>query len=140
MVPSQSRLADVCRQHGVLACYLFGSRADDGKALLDGVASGSPGSDLDVGVLFETGQLPPPRVLARLQVALEDIFAPLRVDLVPLDRVDPLFQFAAICGHRVAEIDASRTSRTELRIMRTAAELLPVQRRLERGHFGGASR
>jgi hypothetical protein len=61
------------------------------------------------------------------------------VDLVPLDRVDPLFQYAAICGHRVAEIDASRTSRIELRIMRTAAELLPIQRGLEREHFGSPS-
>jgi predicted nucleotidyltransferase len=137
---SGARLDDVCRAHGVMACYLFGSRAEDGKAILDGRAASKGGSDLDVGVLFASGDLPDHRVLGSLQVALEDLFAPLRVDLVPLDRVDPLFQFAAISGHRVASLDPPRVDRTELRIMRSAAELLPIQRRLEREQFGTGSR
>jgi predicted nucleotidyltransferase len=134
------RLLELCRSHGVLACYLFGSRADEGQAVLDGTSATKAGSDLDIGVSFTTGDLPHHRVMASLQVALEDLFAPLRVDLVPLDRVDPLLQFAAISGHCVASLDRSRVDRTELRIMRAASELLPVQRRLERDLFGTGSR
>lgn len=49
------------------------------------------GSDLDVGVLSrEPGW--DPRELTRILVDLEDLFEPLRVDLVPLQHVDALFQ------------------------------------------------
>lgn len=119
----------------VLALYLFGSRADDGLSALDGGAVDPAGSDLDVGVIFTDSALAPHR-LARLQVSLEDVFAPLRVDLVPLQRVDSLFQFRAIDGHRIYASDPTQADRRELVIMRRAAELLPIERRLERDLFG----
>ena len=131
-------LADACRLHGVSALYLFGSRADDGRRILGGEPVDGRGSDLDVGVFFGpdvdgVSQLP------GLQVALEDVFAPLRVDLVPLASVDSLFQFRAIDGHRVFAADAERMDRQELVIMRRAAELLPIQRAIERERFGVAT-
>ena len=92
-------LARTCAEHGVAAVYLFGSRANDGLAVLDGAERTGSGSDLDVALLF-TAAPAPVRRLAQLQVALEDVFSPLRIDLVPLDRVDPIFQFRAIDGHR----------------------------------------
>ncbi len=119
----------------MLAVYLFGSRADDGLRVLDGAALDGAGSDLDVGVVFTSPAVEAGR-LARLQVSLEDVFAPLRVDLVPLQRVDALFQFRAIDGHRVYTSDSAQADRHELVIMRRAAELLPIQRRLERELFG----
>lgn len=67
---------------------------------------------------------------------LEDVFAPLRVDVVPLDKVDPLFQFQAIDGHRIVETDRRRNIEFELGVMRLGAELLPIQRRLELERFG----
>ncbi len=70
------------------------------------------------------------------QVAFEDLFEPLAVDLVPLQRVDPLLAFAAIDGHRVAVTDRTANDYFELATMRLAAELLPVQRRIERDLFG----
>ena len=129
---------DLCRKHGVLALYLFGSRATDGLERLSGRPVNRGGSDLDVALLFDDPTTDHRR-LARLQVALEDLFAPLRVDLVPLDRVDALLQFAAIDGHRVAVTDAARVDRYELDVMRRAAELLPVQRWIEHETFGVAS-
>jgi predicted nucleotidyltransferase len=119
----------------VLAVYLFGSRADEGLRVLDGADVDGSGSDLDVGVIFTDAALAPDR-LARLQVSLEDVFAPLRVDLVPLQRVDALFQFRAIDGHRIYASDSTQADRCELVIMRRAAELLPIERRLERDLFG----
>jgi hypothetical protein len=71
-----------------------------------------------------------------LQVALEEVFAPLRVDLVPLDLVDPLFQFAAVRGERVAAPDSTAADEKELEVMRRAADLLPIQRQLELETFG----
>ena len=71
-----------------------------------------------------------------MEAALEDLLAPLRVDLVPLDRVDPLFQFAAIQGERIAASDSTAADERELEVMRRAADLLPFQRQLEMEEFG----
>jgi predicted nucleotidyltransferase len=135
----RDRLSDLCREHCILALYLFGSRAADGLGLLDGGLVDRAGSDLDIGVVFPAGGPRDHRELARLQIELEELFAPLRVDLVRLDRVDALFQFAAIDGHRVAVLDDDRADRWELDVMRRAAELLPIQRWIERETFGVAT-
>lgn len=98
------------------------------------------GSDLDVGVLLEDEAGRDHRRLASLQTELEDVFEPLRVDLVPLQRVDPLLQFAAIDGHRVFASDSTKADRFELVVMRRAAEALPLQRQLDRMEFGFSNR
>ena len=132
---SMNRLNDICREHGVLSVYLFGSRADDGLRRFRGDFVDRQGSDLDVGV-FYVSRNPDAGRLGELQVALEEIFDPLRVDLVPLDRVDPLFQFRAIDGHRVAVTDSTAADERELEVMRRAADLLPFQRQAEIDTFG----
>jgi len=138
-VDARSRLEGLCGAHQVLALYLFGSRADEGHRILSGDSVERAGADLDVGVVFGR-PLPDPLGLASLQVELEDLFAPLRVDLVPLQRVDPLFQFGAISGHRIAVSDPTRADEYELEVMRQASELLPIQRRLEVERFGVTNR
>ena len=148
MTAETKTLTELCEEHGVLALYLFGSRADQGMAALRGESvelpelPASPSAraamrlpDLDVGVVFARGDYDP-RVLSRLQVALEDLVAPLAVDLVPLDRVDPLFQADAIDGHRIAATDGERADLWELGVLRMASELLPVQRANERDLYG----
>lgn len=132
------RLRTLCSDFGVMAVYLFGSRAGDGERRLRGEPVEAAGSDLDVGVFGRTGAIPPDRMGA-LQVALEEVFAPLRVDMVPLDHVDPLFQFAAIQGQRVAATDSTAADEKELEVMRRAADLLPIQRQLEIEEFGVSS-
>ena len=127
-------LDQLCREHGLLAVYLFGSRADDGLRLLRGEEVAREGSDLDVGVVFRGPS--DPRLLSHLQVVLEDVFSPLQVDLVPLQRVDALFQFSAIDGHRVATTDSDEADRYELVVMNRAEELLPIQRQIEIERFG----
>jgi predicted nucleotidyltransferase len=129
---------DFCERHGVVALYLFGSRAADGLKRLCGQPVSGEGSDLDIGVVLG-GVRGDGRRLARLQVALEELFAPLRVDLVPLDRVDALVQFAAIDGYRAAATDAAQADRYELDVMRRAAELQPIERWIERETFGIAT-
>ncbi len=106
--------------------------------MLAGERVAGQGSDLDVGVFFEAGvngiaELP------GLQIDLEDVFAPLRLDVVPLAAVDALFQFRAIDGHRLFAANPGDADRHELLIMRRAAELLPIQRAIERERFGVAT-
>jgi predicted nucleotidyltransferase len=131
----EARLHDICAEYGLLSIYLFGSRAEDGARRIRGELVDGAGSDLDVGVFGRGGAVAVAR-LGALQAALEDLFAPLRVDLVPLDHVDPLFQFAAIQGERVATCDSTAADERELEVMRRAADLLPFQRQLEIEEFG----
>lgn len=139
MPPAPSVVIEaICRQHGVLALYLFGSRADDGMRILRGEQVPAAGSDLDVGVVFEDRRFDP-LGLGPLCAALQECFRPLHVDLVPLQRVDALFQYSAISGHRVHVGDSTRADLYELEVMRRAAELLPIQRALERETFGVSS-
>jgi predicted nucleotidyltransferase len=134
----RSDIDRICREHGLLSVYLFGSRADDGRRLLEGETVARAGSDLDVGLVF-LGPEFDVWELSKLQVLFEDLFAPLRVDLVPLQKVDPIFQFRAIDGHCIAETDSTRNAYFELDVMRSAAELLPIQRRIERDLFGAST-
>ena len=131
----EARLHDICAEYGLLSIYLFGSRAEDGARRIRGEFVDGAGSDLDVGV-FGRGGVVVAAQLGALQVSLEDLFAPLRIDLVPLDRVDPLFQFAAIQGERIAASDSTAADERELEVMRRAADLLPFQRQLEMEEFG----
>lgn len=130
----QAALDDVVRRFNLVVVYLLGSRADDGLAVLAGEPRSGAGSDLDVGIVW-SGQTDW-RSLAGLQVALEDVFSPLCVDLVPLPRVDALFQYRAIEGYRVAAPDPTAVDLWELTVMRRAAELLPIQRQIELDRFG----
>ena len=131
----QKALEDIRDNYGLLAVYLFGSRADDGLSLLRGESVNPGGSDLDIGIVFLQRE---PRLsqLGSIQSELSDVFSPLPTDLVPLQKVDPLFQFRAIDGHRIDVADTHRADLYELDVMRRAAELLPVQRHLDRDIFG----
>jgi predicted nucleotidyltransferase len=128
-------LEDIRDKYGLLAVYLFGSRADDGLRLLRCESINPEGSDLDIGIVFLERE---PRLtqLGTIQVELSDVFSPLTTDVVPLQKVDPLFQFRAIDGHRIVATDMHRVDLFELDVMRRAAELLPVQRQLEKDLFG----
>lgn len=125
----------LCREHGATALYLFGSRAEDGLRKLQGDAVAGEGSDLDVGVVFREPRFDSKK-LWRLQVELEERFAPLVVDLVALQRVDALFQWNAIQGHRIAAPDPTAADFYELYVGNRAAELAPIQRRMELEQFG----
>jgi len=135
MVKAPEALERICREYDLLAVYLFGSRADEGLRRLEGEEVSREGSDLDVGIVFRRIDFDV-LVLSELQVHFEDLFEPLRVDLVPLQRVDALFQFNAIDGHRVAAPDSTAADEYELVVMRRAAELVPIERQLQIEMFG----
>jgi predicted nucleotidyltransferase len=139
MVSRRETLERICHERGLLAVYLFGSRADDGLRMLRGDTVPAEGSDLDIGIVFRDPSWSP-GILSWLQVDFEELFAPLRrVDVVPLQRVDALFQFNAIDGHRVAATDPDQADRYELVVMSRAEELLPIQRQIEIEMFGAST-
>ncbi len=120
----------IAREHGLLAIYLFGSRADDGLRYLVEGEFEPKASDLDVGVVFR--HLPLDFKLSR-EVAgeLEELFGPFQVDYVRLQKTDPIFHARALSGHRIAAPDSTAADSYELDVLRTAAELLPFQRARE---------
>jgi predicted nucleotidyltransferase len=122
----QETLDRLCRDHGVLAVYLFGSRADDGLRVLQGDEVPREGPDLEVGVVFR--DCFDPLVFSRFQKGLQRVFSPLEIDLIPLQNVDALTQFSAIDGHRVAVTDPDVADRFELAAMSMAEEMLWLQR------------
>lgn len=137
MVPVNRReaLATLCRVHGLLAVYLFGSRAADGLRLLDGEAVAAAGSDLDIGVVAPHPGLDLDR-LVDLDLAFAQIFAPLRIDVVPAERVDSLFQLRIVEGHRIFAGDPTAADLFELLVFRRAADILPYQRQHEIELYG----
>jgi predicted nucleotidyltransferase len=131
----QAATERLLREYGVLAAYFFGSRADDGLKLLRGEPVPGEGSDLDIGVVVPHPGLDL-KARVSLELALAELFEPVRVDLVPIERVDPLFQVRIIDGHRIFASDSTEADLYELLVFRRAADILPLQRERERELFG----
>ncbi|MBM3883925.1 MAG: nucleotidyltransferase domain-containing protein [Verrucomicrobia bacterium] len=78
------------RDPRIVGAWLFGS-AQAGEV--------RPGSDLDIGVLFDTK--PDLDTLAECRARLQQATGVEEVDLVPLNAASPLVRFEALCGHRL---------------------------------------
>lgn len=92
MIPSVSIQVDeqALRALGVRLVVLFGSHAR---------GTPRPDSDVDIGVLLDGGE--PARVLdPRRERILDTIHAPGEIDLVVLDRADPLLLWQVACEGR----------------------------------------
>ncbi len=81
----------------VVAAWVFGS-AQSGQI--------KPGSDLDVGVLFESK--PSLAELLELTGALQQTIPLAEIDLVPLNEANPILRFEAISGRAIFCRDAGR--------------------------------
>jgi len=87
-------VAELCRQHGIDLCYLFGSQV---SGYTDAF------SDVDFGVVFPPGldQWEQERRLLALGKELRRLFEPLEVDLVPLADAPCQMQFCALQESRL---------------------------------------
>lgn len=100
----------------VRALYVFGSQA---------VGGARSDSDLDLGVLYRTGQ-----ALATtlgLEQNLEQV-AGRKIDLIDLGRASAFLALDIVRGERVFCRDATETDRFELYVLRRAGDLLPFER------------
>ena len=121
---------EVCRRSRVANLYVFGSRADEVAALLRGqaVALGPASSDVDVGVTPLQGKLTAAKERVQLAVAIEDLLAVPRVDLVILPEADPFLAVEVIRGELLYCVDATAQAEEELYILRRAGDLAPLKR------------
>lgn len=129
-----STLRRICERYGLSLVYLFGSRARTGVQILAGekVVEDDPLSDIDVGVVTD-GPLPEPSerpsFYARLYNELEELFKPLRLDLVFLEEQHSVFQAEAIKGICVYQSSEQKRDEYEMRVLRRAADFAPFLRR-----------
>jgi len=113
-------LTKTLRSYGVTVCYLFGSRAR-GEC--------RPDSDVDLGMVFSEFRREINAVDMEIEVenAVGDLLAPLRVDVVFLQRASQSFRFEVISSGTVlySEDEDFRTD-FEYEVVRDYLDFAPV--------------
>ena len=134
---SRKTIEAICRRFGVGLCYLFGSQAAAGRALIEGrpVQIEDPESDIDFGVVFLHPPEGPLRVYALLSLEFGDLVSPYRADLLFLHEVDHLFQLEVIQGIHVYAISEAFREEYEERVMMFASDEYEIFKRNERDLF-----
>lgn len=135
---NRAALEALCRRFQVHILYAFGSRGREALAWLDGDGHGLPPgpSDLDIGV--KPAEPLDIRRKVELAIALEDLFAVNRVDLVVLPEADPFLAVNVIRGERLFADDSYLADEYDLYILRRAADLLPFERERQRRILEGS--
>jgi len=131
------KLYDICKTYDIALCYLFGSQAETGSAILRGERRkiSDAEADIDFAVLFKK---PPENALTAytaLSLELQDLVAPYRADLLFLHEVDHLIQFEAIKGVCVYSINDEFREAFEERVMMFASDELEVFKLNEKDMF-----
>ncbi|MEC4685793.1 MAG: nucleotidyltransferase domain-containing protein [Nitrospirota bacterium] len=110
----KERFDRICKDYGILAAYIFGSRAEEGAAFLEGKEyekTEDPLADIDMGVVFLERPLSPKeriRTYGRLYSELNEILSPFTLDLIFLQETGVILQFEAISGLVVYSCDEDR--------------------------------
>jgi predicted nucleotidyltransferase len=130
MTDRANALAQLCRQFQVAILYVFGSRAGEIKAWLEGgrpeLAAGP--SDVDVGVKLAHGAILSVYDKVRLAQALEDMSGVSRVDLVCLEEADPFLAANVVRGERLYAESRYQADEYDLYVLRRAGDLAPLER------------
>jgi predicted nucleotidyltransferase len=118
-------LGELAERYHLSAVYVFGSRAREIAARIDGlpVPESAPESDLDVGIQPELGRRLTARDRVELALALADLFAVKRVDLVMLPEAKPFLALEVVKGELLYCSDYDQQAEDELYILRRAGDL-----------------
>ena len=121
----EEKLKDIANRYGILALYVFGSRAKEiaGWVRDQVVSPQSPRSDIDIGVQPALGRYLTAKERVQLSIEIEDLFGASRVDLVVLPEADPFLTLEVIRGELIYCADADAQAEYELYVMRHAADL-----------------
>ena len=128
------RFRELCEKYEVALAYLFGSRVEDGYALLMGnrVSVDDPLADIDVGVVF-CGALPEGldkvNLYSSLYNDLEEIYKPFPLDLVFLQETHSVFQSNVISGRCIYAAGMDIQDDYEESVLRRAADFRPFLER-----------
>jgi hypothetical protein len=128
--PLATELARLCRAHGAIALYAFGSRAAEiAGRVRGGEAPSDRGSaDVDVGVLLPKEGTLGERERVRLAASIEDMLDVPRVDLVLLGEASSFLAADVVSGELLVDLSPNATAEFELYALRRAGDLLPFQR------------
>lgn len=133
-------LQQICQRFGVAILYVFGSRAGEVQAWIEGrqaqLTTGS--SDVDIGVKALPAVTWDVWAKVEMAQALETLLHVPRVDLVTLEDADPFLAANIIRGERLFSTDEYLADEYDLYVLRRAGDLAPLERErqqliLERG-------
>jgi len=123
---SSEKVSGIARSFSLDLVFLFGSQREKGLCVLRGetVNTRDPLADLDVGVVFPTGAFPdrPFKVFGPLYAEFQEVFRPLKLDLVFLQETESTFQFEAIQGACVYCSDQETLENYVERVLKFASD------------------
>jgi predicted nucleotidyltransferase len=130
MESRQQTLKKICEKLRVHTLYAFGSQAKEIRDLLEshrGISLLSS-SDVDIGVKVVSRKKFTVAEKVDLALALEELFACKRVDLVSLPEADPFLAAEVIRGERLFTHNENEADEYELYVLRRAGDLAPLER------------
>lgn len=124
----------LCRSHGLIAVFAYGSRATEVDRRLHGdePVPEHPRSDLDLGFLPARDVRFDVRDIVEFAAAVEDLFKVPRADIVDLRSAPPYLALDAIRGQRVFCADEYEAANFELYVLRRAGDLAVHERQRRR--------
>ncbi len=131
------RIEKICRKYNIALCYLFGSRQNEGRGILEGkqIKVDDPEADIDFAVLFKEPPEDTLETYAHLSLDLQEVVSPFRADLLFLHEVDHLIQLEAIKGINIYSLDDEFREEYERKVMMFASDELEIFKLNERDLF-----
>jgi predicted nucleotidyltransferase len=128
---------EICKKYDLALCYLFGSRQEQGKDILEGryVEIEDIESDIDFAVLFTSQPESALETYASLSLDLQELVSPFRADILFLHEVDHLIQLEAIKGINIYAINNEFQDAYEEKVMMLASDELEIFKLNEKDLF-----
>src|SRR4030042_4062707 len=131
------KIDKICKKYNITLCYLFGSRQNEGKAVLYGekLEIVDTESDIDFAVLFTRYPENTLETYASLSVDLQELVSPFRADLLFLHEVDHLIQLEAINEINIYTTKNAFREAYEEKVMMLASDELEIFKLNEKDLF-----
>jgi predicted nucleotidyltransferase len=126
----QRGLGALAAEYGLLAIYVFGSRAEEVAARVAGspVTAGPSESDVDIGVEPRRGRSLTAQDRVHMVQKLETLLGTERVDLVILPEANAFLAADVVRGELLLAPDLDAEADVQLYYLRRAADLAPLLR------------
>lgn len=126
----RDRLESIARHYGLADVYVFGSRADEIAATVQGLSEPrvTSESDADIAVRPRYGVRFGAEERVDVTLALEHLLRVPRVDLIVLPEVGAFLALAAVSGELLYCENRTDQAEYELYVLRRAGDLLPFER------------
>lgn len=137
----QRGLVRLASEYGLLAIYVFGSRADEVAARVTGspVTAAHPESDVDVGVEPLRSRTLSAQDRVHIVQHLETLLEAESVDIVVLPEANAFLAADVVRGELLLATDLDAEAETQLYYLRRAADLAPLLREQWRETVGSES-